>query len=104
MILIIGGEKSGKGNYAESLGFDKKNIFFNIHELVLAEPEKEFDLDELLSGKSAVTCNEVGSGVIPATPEQRKAREAAGRICIKIAERAEKVVRMSAGIPTVIKG
>ena len=60
-------------------------------------------LPELMK-KEAVACCEVGSGVIPVRYEQRQAREATGRLCIQLAARAEKVVRMVAGIPTVIKG
>ena len=58
----------------------------------------------VLLQKEAVACCEVGSGVIPIQYGQRRAREATGRLCVLLAARAEKVVRLVSGIPTVIKG
>ena len=49
-------------------------------------------------------CCEVGSGVIPNSREDRVFREATGRLCVRLAQRAEAVVRVVAGIPTAIKG
>jgi adenosyl cobinamide kinase/adenosyl cobinamide phosphate guanylyltransferase len=101
MILIIGGEGSGKGAYVSSLSLH--DIAYNIHEQVFANPESALELLDSLSAKQAVTCNEVGSGVIPANRHERAAREATGRLCVLLAQRAERVVRMVSGIPTTIK-
>ena len=60
-------------------------------------------LPDLLQ-KEVVACCEVGSGVIPLQYAQRQAREATGRLCVQLAAHAEKVIRMVAGIPVVIKG
>ena len=62
------------------------------------------ELLEPLCEKRAVLCCEVGSGVIPIDYETRLGREAVGRLCVRLAQRAECVVRMVCGIPTVIKG
>jgi len=49
-------------------------------------------------------CSEVGSGIIPTDRTERIAREATGRLCVLLAQRASCVVRMVCGVPTVIKG
>ena len=72
MVLIVGGEGSGKRSFAQTLGFAPEEM--------------------------------VGSGVIPIDYETRLGREAVGRLCVRLAQRAECVVRMVCGIPTVIKG
>ena len=51
-----------------------------------------------------VTCDEVGCGVVPVEPAQRARREAVGRLCCRLAERAERVERIFCGLPMVLKG
>lgn len=114
MILILGGAASGKYSYLTSLGYgpediadgvlDEKKALYGLEKLVAADPEGATSLLPALLEKEVVACAEVGSGVIPVQYEQRRAREATGRLCVKLAARAEKVVRMVAGIPVVIKG
>jgi adenosyl cobinamide kinase/adenosyl cobinamide phosphate guanylyltransferase len=60
-------------------------------------------LDSLLA-KEVVICNEVGAGIIPASRVERESREATGRLCCQLAQHADRVVRLTAGIPIVIKG
>ena len=61
-------------------------------------------------GSNDYTCDdiliatEVGGGVVPMDPKQRADREAAGRLACLLAARAECVVQMFCGIPTVLKG
>ena len=62
------------------------------------------ELYDALADKEVVICNEVGSGVIPVERNVRLGREAAGRLCVLLAQKAEAVVRMVCGIPTIIKG
>ena len=114
MVLIIGGAVSGKYSYLTSLGYgpediadgvlDDKKVLYGLEKLVAADPERAGMLLPELLKKEAVACAEVGSGVIPLHYEQRQAREATGRLCVQLATRAEKVVRLVAGIPVVIKG
>ena len=114
MILILGGAASGKRTYLESLGYgpediadgvlDGKKVLYGLEKLVAEDPEGAEGLLPALLQKEAVVCSEVGSGVIPVRYEQRQAREATGRLCIRLAAHADKVVRMVAGIPTIIKG
>lgn len=113
MILIIGGEGSGKRTYAESLGYtkeqmadaviDERPVLFHLENLVSRDWEHAGELLEPLLKKEVVICNEVGSGVIPADRDIRKSREAAGRLCILLAQRASSVVRMVCGLPTNLK-
>ena len=104
MILIIGGAGSGKGEYARSLGYAENEMVLNVHELIFANPDSAKILLEPLAAKAVVTCDEVGSGVIPVKRSEREAREATGRLCVWLAKRADKVIRMVAGIPITIKG
>lgn len=114
MILILGGAGAGKRTYLESLGYkpediadgvlDDKKVLYGLEKLVAADPEgAEGLLPELLQ-KEAIACCEVGSGVIPLHYEQRRAREATGRLCVLLAQKADRVVRLVVGIPMVIKG
>lgn len=114
MILILGGAASGKYTYLVSLGYgpeeiadgvlNDKKAMYGLEKLVAADPDRADDLLFVLLQKEVVACAEVGSGVIPIRYEQRRAREATGRLCVHLAAQAEKVVRLVAGIPTVIKG
>ena len=114
MILILGGAASGKCTYLASLGYkpeeiadgvlDDKKALYGLEKLVAADPEGASALLPLLLEKEAVVCCEVGSGVIPLHYEQRLAREATGRLCVQLAAKADKVVRLVAGIPIVLKG
>ena len=47
---------------------------------------------------------EVGGGVVPMDPAERAGRETAGRLACLLAARADCVVQMFCGIPTVLKG
>lgn len=114
MILIVGGEGSGKLAFAKSLGYseeqtadavlNEKPVIYHLERLVAKAPE---NAEELLGGlleKEVVICSEVGSGVIPATREETLCRKATGKLCILLAKEAKTVVRMVCGIPTAIKG
>ena len=114
MTLIIGGAASGKYTYLTSLGYgpediadgvlDGRKVLYGLEKLVAVDPEQANELLPALLQKEAVACCEIGSGVIPLHYEQRRIREATGRLCVQLAAHADKVVRMVAGIPIVIKG
>ncbi len=114
MVLIIGGEGSGKKSFAMTLGYTEDRfstdpgsslpVVYGLEEKLRNDPSLADTLEEKLVEKEAVICCEVGSGVIPLSPEERAYREAVGRLTIRLAKRADCVVRMVAGIPVVIKG
>jgi adenosyl cobinamide kinase/adenosyl cobinamide phosphate guanylyltransferase len=112
MILIVGGIASGKRTFAAELGYpardmadaviDDRPALRNAQELVRhAEVE---DVFPLLMEKDLVIAEEVGSGVVPATHEDRAWRDRAGHLSMRLAEHADAVVRMVCGIPVVLKG
>lgn len=47
--------------------------------------------------------NEVGLGIVPETPLGRSFRDAQGRLNMRIAERADRVILMTAGLPLTLK-
>jgi adenosylcobinamide kinase/adenosylcobinamide-phosphate guanylyltransferase len=47
--------------------------------------------------------NEVGLGIVPETPLGRAFRDAQGRLNMRMAERADRVIMMTAGLPLVLK-
>jgi adenosylcobinamide kinase/adenosylcobinamide-phosphate guanylyltransferase len=47
--------------------------------------------------------NEVGLGLVPETPLGRSFRDAQGRLNMRIAERADRVILMAAGLPLIMK-
>ncbi len=114
MILVIGGLASGKRAYvSKTYGYreddmadgalDGRPVLFNLQELVAARPDETDALLPALLEKKVVICNEVGCGVVPIDRAERLARELTGRVCVALAEKAEKVVRIYCGIPTIIK-
>ena len=58
--------------------------------------------DELVS-KKVVIATEVGGGVVPMDPMERREREAAGRLSCLLAERAQRVIRVCCGLPQILK-
>jgi adenosyl cobinamide kinase/adenosyl cobinamide phosphate guanylyltransferase len=114
MILVIGARASGKRDYVASLGYapedisdgvlDDRPVLYNLQAITMADPEGAPALLDRLKTKEVVVCDEVGSGVIPLEKARRLGREATGRLCCLLAKEATRVVRLVAGIPTVIKG
>jgi len=115
MILIIGGVASGKRTYArEVLGYqdsdmadaclNERRVVFNAQKLAVGEEEALQKLIDALSEKDVVIANEVGLGIIPMERRDREMREYAGRMTNRLAQRAEKVIRMVCGIAQVLKG
>jgi adenosyl cobinamide kinase/adenosyl cobinamide phosphate guanylyltransferase len=113
MVLVIGGAGSGKLDYVKSLGYsqdeiadgliDDRLVVYHLQNIVFDDPDHAPELLDALLSKEVVVCDEVGSGIIPLSARDRKAREATGRLCIQLAARATRVVRLVCGIPTVIK-
>lgn len=114
MILVVGGAFSGKRDYVLAhLGYspddladgvlDDRPVLYNLHKIVLASPGDAPGLLPALLQKAVVVCDEVGAGVVPIDRAEREGREAVGRLCIELAKRADRVIRLVCGIPQVIK-
>lgn len=113
MILVIGGYAAGKREYVKSLGYgegdfsadprEEKPVVYGLETLAAQAGEQWESLVPLLSQKEVVVCQEVGGGVVPLDETARQMREYTGRLCTALAERADRVVRVFCGIPTVIK-
>lgn len=115
MVLVVGGMAAGKTAYVmQTYGYDtdsiadgvldERPVLDNLQDLVRADPDGCLDLVPVLVQKAVVICNEVGSGVIPVDAEARRWREATGRLCVALAQRADRVVRLVCGVPSVLKG
>lgn len=114
MILIVGGAASGKRSYIRDvLGYpeeqitdavlDDRPVICNLQDYIAAHPGSADDIFDELCAKEVVACDEVGSGVIPIGRAERAAREETGRLCIRLAQRAQRVIRLVAGIPSDLK-
>ncbi len=127
MILIIGGAYEGKTEYAadflkinpdEILDGDTCPVqkafsavcIKNFHKLVKRLINDEIDSIDFVhrliqeNNNLIVITDEIGCGIIPANKSDRLWRETVGRVCSLIASESECVIRLSCGIPTVIKG
>ena len=60
-------------------------------------------LHPLLPGTMAIISREIGSGVVPMTPEERNWRELHGQVLQALANRADRVFRIFCGLPEVLK-
>ena len=110
MILVTGPLFSGKQEYICSVlnwsqeDFREKGIR-DVQELAARTEEDQLEaLAGRLSEFEVVLSTEVGGGIVPVDPVERKARERAGRLSCLLAQKAETVVRVCCGLPIVIKG
>ena len=97
MIFITGPLYSGKRTFAQNLPIT------DVQELAAAAEDLE-SLADRLAAYDLVLATEVGGGVVPMDAAERAAREAAGRLACLLAARADCVVQMFCGLPTVLKG
>ena len=104
-ILIIGGAHQGKAALAKRL-YPALPLVQNLHARVrdeLAAGRDPMALLKTLHG-CVITCDEVGCGVVPIDRADEAYREAVGRLCCALAEQADAVVRVTAGLPQYING
>lgn len=69
------------------------------------EKEIEAEVDRILlqNPDIVIIVDELGCGIVPMDPFDRKYRELTGRICCRLAKQATQVHRVICGIGTVIK-
>ena len=108
MKLYIGGAYQGQNELAAFENPDAE-IITDFHETVrrlLKDGVNAADYAREICAEKpdAVICaNEIGSGIVPVDPEERRWREAAGRALCVIAQNAGEVVRVVCGIGCRIK-
>lgn len=113
MMLVVGGQGSGKRDFVHSLGFrddemsaspDGGPVLLDLHELLRDAPSVDDSLFASLLKKRVVVCAEVGCGIVPMSASDRAWRDRVGRTCARLAGEAEQVVRLCCGIPQYLKG
>lgn len=126
MYLITGGAYQGKTDYTVStFRIDERNIadgktviieeinkflcIKNFHILVKrminagkTSEEMKIIVDSLDENTIIIT-DEIGNGIVPINRFERNWREQTGRLCCYIASISRKVIRLSGGIPVIIK-
>lgn len=100
MLFVTGPLYSGKRTFAAHFGGRK---IFDVQTLAAAAPDLEKLADEL-AAYDVVIATEIGGGIVPMDAGERAAREAAGRLACLLAARADCVVELFCGLPTVLKG
>lgn len=122
MRLIVGGISQGKLDYAlRAYGISPSQVtevpeeaeharIWNhlertIRKWTACGENPQAHIDRVLNRNPdlIVICDEVGCGVVPVAPEERLWREAVGRTCCTLAERAETVERVFCGISMKLK-
>lgn len=124
MMLIIGGSYEGKTEYAEAVGisdicdgetagFDeiKKHKCVKNYQM-LVKRQLEAGLDPLNEVEKlfdecpdiVIISTEIGCGIVPIEKSERIWRETVGKVCCFIAAKSQKVIRISCGMASVIKG
>ena len=101
MIFITGPLYSGKRTFARRLGGRQ---MADAQDLAAGAENLERLADELAAQYDVVMATEIGGGIVPMDAGERRAREAAGRLACLLAARADCVVQMFCGLPTVLKG
>ena len=110
MIFVTGPLFAGKQEYImQALGWDEAgfdaNAVRDVQDLAAeVSPEQLEALADSLAEKEVVIATEVGGGVVPADPDERRKREAAGRLACLLAARADTVIRVCCGLPRLLKG
>jgi len=124
-ILVLGGARSGKSAYAEDLALtlSEKPIYYSdtnttllldcltlwVTNLMLEERdvEQEFQVFEAavraFKGNLILVSNEVGMGIVPENKMAREFRDYVGDLHKRIADIANDVYLVVAGIPVTVK-
>ena len=101
MLFVTGPLYSGKRTFAQQ--FSGRRIA-DVQALAAQSENLSRLADELAQNYDIILATEVGGGVVPMDAAERAAREAAGRLACLLAARADCVVQLFCGIPTVLKG
>ncbi len=107
MMFVTGPMYSGQQEYVmERMGWSREELerrcALEVQRLAPGTQDLEALADELAAYPVVVAC-EMGGGVVPVDPEERRTREAAGRLACLLAQRADTVVRLVCGLPQILK-
>ena len=100
MLFITGPLYSGKRTFAVQFGGRQ---IYEVQDRAAEMAGLQALADEL-AAYDVVTATEVGGGIVPIDPAERARREAAGRLACLLAARADCVVQLFCGLPTILKG
>ena len=100
MVLFIGPLYSGKHEAAKA---NAEAAGKQIEDLKVCEDATALTDASDAAQYDIILYTEVGSGLVPVDEEERKAREAAGRLSIRLAEQADEVYRVVCGIAKKLK-
>jgi adenosylcobinamide kinase/adenosylcobinamide-phosphate guanylyltransferase len=103
MVLVIGALGAGKREYVNG-NFSGANVLWSLHELVRSgklDTNSDAEFERLLA-YDVIVCDEVGLGVVPLDPVDRKFRDDVGRLCCRLAANAGQVIRVVCGIPQTL--
>ena len=110
MIFVTGPLFAGKQEYImQVLGWDEEKFETSAVRDV-QNLAADMDMEQLpaladrLAEKKVVIATEIGGGVVPVDPAERRDREAAGRLACLLAGRADTVIRVCCGLPRFLKG
>lgn len=126
MMLIIGGRYQGKTTYAKTAYNLKKSDIVSgekldvrkiknvkciddleeyIKKLIQENKDVMNEIEKIKSKNKDLIfiCDEVGCGIVPMKKTDRLYRDMVGKVCCNIANDSEKVIRMFASIPIIIK-
>ena len=110
MIFVTGPLFAGKQEYImQVLGWDEEEFeTFAVRDVQNLAADLDIEqlpaLADRLAEKKVVIATEIGGGVVPVDPAERRSREAAGRLACLLAGRADTVIRVCCGLPRFLKG
>lgn len=115
-VLVIGGRAQGKTEYIrnhysladEDIGSEigKQRAVVHLERLIAHQGGERVlaQLSERIgAGDCIVCCDEVGMGIVPTDRKEREFRDETGRVLCALAQRADRVIRVFAGIGQVLK-
>jgi len=126
MILIVGGAEQAKLEYALALTKADRaqsvdggtceageiytaKILDGLHRFIRRCLDEGRDVSglaqEIMERNPSLTiiCDELGCGIVPMDPQDRLWRETTGRLCVELAQRAERVDRVVCGLGQRLK-
>lgn len=103
---IADGEKISLGNIDEAVRKPCLKCFHLLVKNILSDGGKPIEAAEKILRENPdiiIVTDEIGCGIIPLEKADRVWREETGRACCLLAQNAETVTRIIAGLPVVIK-